>query len=646
MKSVSSWINQHQFFLAIVFVGAMAALVYLNTLANPFIWTEEEMIIGSDVHKNLANLPRFFMTQYWLEEDPMIMANIYRPIRAITFTIEYALWGLNPLPYHVFNIILHAATSIVIFILFKKISKSFFIGLVTALFFAVHPLHVETITWICSRDEIMCTLFPLIAWWFFTKRLAHSMQGTKYLGWEMLFFTLGLLSREMAMVFPILLVVYVISFYKKRQWKNGLMATLPYWVVTFFYTLYRFGFWWTNLAQTKINPSVNIPLFNHFLLIIKTVGHYIWLLIAPIRLAADHYFPVHVTMADLGVFSGLIILAVCAFLTVYFYKKGLKKLFFGLVFMILAFLPAANILILEGRPFGEQRAYLPSIGFCFLLAILFKKIFSKKKGLALILLALLIGFYSSKTWIYNYDWQSPLKLWTRSLEISPNKIRARNNLVYAYSQAGQTDKMISQLEVITGILAKHRKQDVKNVEILLDLSGQPLQVQGGPVVNVLNYESQVHQQLGVLYKNQGDYKKALYQFNLAILYNPNDFGSYNQMGMVYQKEGKIEAAISAYQRSIQIQPDQLPSYEDLASAYRENKEYQKAAAIYQELIQAGAPNATSYYLELARIYLELGDKTEAREYWQKYKARTLEIDDKLEEEMETKFTNLQLSIYK
>ena len=121
MKTLTKSIKANRNKLAMAFLVALCFGVYINILPNPFIWSEEAVVVNNPTFKNLSYLPRFFTKDYWLKEHPFSGTSLFRPMRAVTFTVEYALWGLNPTPYHLFNITLHAATTILVFLIFKKI---------------------------------------------------------------------------------------------------------------------------------------------------------------------------------------------------------------------------------------------------------------------------------------------------------------------------------------------------------------------------------------------------------------------------------------------------------------------------------------------------------------------------------------------
>ena len=700
------FLKKYQNTLASCLLLLASVSVYLNILPNPFIWSEESVIVDNPTFKDLSYLPKFFTINYWLNEHPFSGIHIFRPIRAVTFTLEYALWGLNPLPYHLFNIFLHTATTFVIYFIFKNIIKSQLVAFLTALFFAVHPVHTEAITWTMSRDDIMGTLFPLIAWWFFIKRVSVSSSGLSsgnslelsprrirlflYIGLEMFFFTLGLLSREMAAVFPLLLVLYVFCFCPRKKWKKNLLATLPYWLINFVYLFIHFYFWWGPLSVERF--SIKPPLFNHALLVGKTIGFYLRLLLLPVNLSADHYFPFFVSLAEPETPTLVAFFLFFAGLTLYFLSKGLNKLFFSLAFTILSLLPAANIILVTGRPVGEQRLYLPSIGFCFLTALIFQRIKEKLgchperarasrripirlfpfgsahsassswprgqgqndiNGVTLFLTTLLVSFYAFVTIQRNFDWRSPLALWESAVRTSPLTERAHRNLAGSYLATGQEDKAILEFETILNLQEEEKARC--GIKIIYDGEPQPIGALATPIMPVANEKeicemrekmeeeermkmvspnAEIHKYLGDAYKRRDDLRHAAYEYNMAIVYDSASFESYNELGIVYDMAGFTETAIAVLEKGTQIKPDFFPLYQNLGVAHGHAEDYQKAIENYEKVIELEA-SYNQPHLRLAIIYAKSKvDKEKARIHWDKYLELTLRPEEKYVKEME------------
>lgn len=660
---MSSLLKKYQTTLAVCTLLLASASVYLNILPNPFIWSEEAVIVKNPTYKDLSYLPKFFTVNYWLNEDPFSATQMFRPIRAVTFTLEYALWELNPVPYHLFNIFLHTATTLLVFLIIKKITQSFSLGFLTALFFAVHPAHTETVTWTMSRDDIMCTLFPLAAWWFFLKRVGHpeevkATKGSKrgrmtlfYLFLEMFFFTLGLLSREMAAVFPLLLVFFVITFYPAKKWRSNLLATLPYWLIDFIYVFVHFYFWREDLSAERF--SIKLPYFNHTLLVGKTIGFYLKLLLSPINLCADHFFPLFVTLAEPETQTLVALFLLFASLTLYFLSKNQKKLFFSLAFTLFAFLPVANIIIVTGRPVGEQRLYLPSIGFCLFLALVFQRL-RKKLGLQIPVLAVLclIGFYSFKTYQRNFDWRSPLSLWGNAVRVSPQGERAHHNLAGAYLDTNQEEKAILEFETLlnlqesqsaqAGIKVVHAEPrplgalvtpiaPIANEREICEMRNQ---MEKEEQVRMVSPDAEIHLYLGDAYKRRDDLKRAAYEYNMAIVYDPASLHAYNSLGIIYDTAGYSEAAIAVLEKGTQIDPEFYPFFHNLGITHEHTEEYQKAIDNYDKVVKL-APDYDQPHLRLAIIYARYKiDGKKAREHWEKYLELTRHPEAKYVEEME------------
>ena len=184
---------------SVAVVGVVTVVCFLSSLDNGFVnWDDNRYVTENGVIKELSwsNLKEIFST-------PAMVS--YVPLVPLTFSLEYALWGLNPFGYHLTNLLLHTGNTLLVFVVVLRLSGQLMAAVVAALLFGVHPLHVEPVAWISSRKDVLSTFF-----WFATMGLYLRYVRTPSTGrfvLVLLSFTLGMLAKPMLMTLPFALLL-------------------------------------------------------------------------------------------------------------------------------------------------------------------------------------------------------------------------------------------------------------------------------------------------------------------------------------------------------------------------------------------------------------------------------------------------------
>lgn len=299
-----NFIHKH-WWKAFIFI-VLSAVIYYKT-AN-FGYVLDDAIVIEDnkfTQKGFGGIMDIMttesMTGYFNEQKNLVQGNRYRPLSLVTFAMEYGIFGeKNPGFSHIMNILLYALSCILLMRCFQlliynenKLKNFFDLGFITALFFCVHPLHVEAVANIKGRDEIMALLFAIGALYFMTKHFMYgASEKTFYLG--LLSYFMGLLSKENTITF---LAVIPLSFYffNNQTRRNSIIKSLLWLsLVTFIYLIWRFKVSGVPNLSQKITDLMNNPFLEmsgseKMATITYTLGLYIKLLFVPHPLTHDYY---------------------------------------------------------------------------------------------------------------------------------------------------------------------------------------------------------------------------------------------------------------------------------------------------------------------------------------------------------------------
>jgi len=257
----------------------LPALAYVTSLGNGFVW-DDHGVIGTHIWvQDLSHIPFLFSPEYWTQHFPGLKGQ-YRPLRAITFSLQYAVWGLNPVPYHAFNVIFHLVNVWLVYrLLFRLVGRTgpAWLG---ALLFGLHPLHTEVVVWIKNRTEILALLFSLLALeaYFRSQETQRTRQRALWAASSALACGMAVLSKEVALILPILPLAHALLLAPSR--KPAVLCGLPLFLPVVLFVLHKVLF----LQPLSDGAVPALPLDTHALLVLRTVGTYLGLLLAPLTL--------------------------------------------------------------------------------------------------------------------------------------------------------------------------------------------------------------------------------------------------------------------------------------------------------------------------------------------------------------------------
>jgi len=586
----------------------LAIIPYLNTLLNGFVYDDTMQILENPYIRSFDHLKEIFGTTVWSYIGDMGGTNYYRPMMTFGYLICYQWFGPLAYGFHLTNLLLHAATVCILFFVSIEIFKDRSLALLTAGLFALHPIHTESVAWIAAVTDLQVTLFYLLGFWCYL-RVARPDGGKSQraqLG-MVLCLGLGLLSKEQALTLPMLATLYEHFYRDDRQettWRQKVSRYRMFWLVAVAYLVFRtqmFG----ALAPVLQRPDLNWT--QTILSAFALMGQYLGKLLWPVHLNAFYVFEKSTTFLDPRVLAGVGGLILCAVVFALFWRRD-RPVSFGILWLLATLAPVLNAQWLAANAFTERYLYLPSVGFCWMLAWVGTGgwIWAKKRGvvwrramaLALAVLALL---WVARIVTRNRDWNNDLTLYASTLASEPNAWHIRNNLGYALLHRGdragaerewraalaikpENDIVLSNL----GVVYQQEKRfpeaveyfkralsiDSKFTDAHLHLAETYLQMgmtesaerhlRAAVALSPLNIQGR--NRLGELYLQRGDVARAEEQFAKSVASRPNAAG-YHGLGDVSLSQGNREAAERDYHRALSLDPFDSHAHFQLATLY-------------------------------------------------------------------------------
>ncbi|MEJ2730665.1 MAG: tetratricopeptide repeat protein [Deltaproteobacteria bacterium] len=551
-------------FLPALLPAALGIVVYLNALSNGFVFDDMTTIVHNAYIKDLGkNFPAFFNLDYFKIAQAEVS---YRPVATLSYFLIYALFGLNPLAFHLASLLLHVFNVIGVYVLVDMIQHNKKTSLIAALVFACHPVLTETVNCISYNEDLLATFFYLLALVLYIKAAA-----IKNPFFSLASFLVALLSKEMAITLPAIILLYDLTGRKIAQ-KDGFIkqaaATLDrqkfYYVaialVTIFYLALRF--------KIMVNPQGSFSisragLIERILFLPDHLFDYIRLVLLPFDLNAEYSFAYPERFFGLSnLFSFIVVMAITVgSFFIYKYSKGI---FFGIWWFLITLLPVSNLIEIH-NPIAERYLYLPLVGFCMVISILINKIPIRPAGnrlkkiawLKYSILSGLLIFYSAVTVDRNPVWKDNFSIWANTVEKSPHNPIVHGGLGLAYQKHGLLDEAIREFK--------------RAIEL-------------GPNM------AKNHYNLGRAYEEKGLFEKAADAYKKAVELNPAYTDAYFNLANLYMRLQSRQGAIRAYRKVIELDPADIEAYNNLGVAYAMQGELDRAVGLWQKVLEMDPDN--------------------------------------------------------
>ncbi|XP_076878222.1 protein O-mannosyl-transferase TMTC3 [Brachyhypopomus gauderio] len=608
-------------------IGLLTGLVvgcYWNSLLCGFVFDDVSAILDNKDLRPSTPIQNLFLNDFWgtpMSEERSHKS--YRPLTVLTFRLNYLLSELQPASYHLLNVLLHAGVC-VLFLRLCRLLLDHTTSLVAALLFAVHPVHTEAVTGVVGRAELLSSIFLLAAFLAYTK----SKGSDDSVVWSPMVLTVFLvaiatLCKEQGITVIGICCVYEVfvaqgftlpmlaeTVVQVVRGKDGfpytLLQTLLKLVVLVISTLLlvivrvqviqsqlpvftRFD----NPAAVSDTPTRQLT-FNYLL---PVNG---WLLLNPSELCCDWTMgtiPLVESALDprnLATLAFYTLLGLLAYHSLRHTHTSAKTVVMALSLMVLPFVPASNLFFPVGFVVAERVLYVPSMGFCVLVAHGFRSL-SLRWGLKRIswfFMVLLLLMHAVKTFNRSWDWESEYTLFTSALKVNRNNAKLWNNV-------------------------GHALENQNNYERALQYFLQATRVQPDDIG--------AHMNVGRTYKNLNRSKEAEEAYlvakslmpqvipgkKYATRVAPNHLNVYiNLANLIRASDSRLEEADQLYRQAISMRPDFKQAYISRGELLLKMNKPSEAKDAYLRALELDRTNADLWY-NLAIVNIEMKEPSEA-----------------------------------
>jgi len=530
------------FFLIVV----LCLLCFVPSLFNALLeWDDAGYIVEN---KNIQNLS--FDTVLWAFSE--FHNNYWAPLTWLSLAVDHAVWGLNPVGYHLTNNLLHALNAAMFFLLSLHLLKGYlasrpndgtkpsllnaqnalYCSLFAALYFALHPLRVESVAWAAERKDVLSMFFGIpavLAYLRYTQTIPTRLDrhdaitsffSSRFYWLSLILFCLSLLSKATLVTLPAVLLImdwYPLGRLRRNTIKNALIEKIPFMILTIIASALTVKAFTVDIKTLEYSS-----LYTRLLFSFHAVTSYLQMTLWPLKVSPVYLHPGNIaTMAPEFLLPILICIGITVF-CIYSLKRWPIFLSVWLIYL-LTLLPVIGLIQAGPTYMAARFTYLPGLAISMLIALGITLAVVRVSGSSLrrssmiVVAVIILLFNSSITTRDIRFWKDDVTLWTRVIAVQPRAMGlAYTYRSIAFEKLGDHQKALADISQAFAIAERKGYREIHEIYFV---------------------RARVH-------KNMGNLDNAIADLTSAIgisAYPKNHF-YYMERGMIYEEQGKPDLA--------------------------------------------------------------------------------------------------------
>lgn len=536
-------ISVKNYAISICAIIMIVTLAFAPAINNDFINWDDNKYVTDNPHikePTAKNIKTLLTTSF---------VGTYQPVVNISYLIEHSLFGPKAAVYHATNILIHAANSVLVFLVFALLDGNLFVSLSTALLFGAHPLRVESVAWVSERKDVLYALFYL---WALLNYCLYVKRGSrKYYRRALPLFVLSLGSKAMAVTLPV--VFFAVDYLTRRQFsKKTLMEKVPFFALALIFGVIAL---FSQGKPTGMWQGGRIDIFYQLSAAFYGMIMYVYKAIAPLNLSLMYPYPPRNALYYSVCFISVVFIISAISLAI-FSRRYTRKVIFSLSFALITILPVLQLIPIGSSIMADRYTYLPSVAVSYLAGLGLLRIYNMKSGsgqtmkhMTTAALALFIAGMSYLTYERSKVWKDSITVFSDVINKYPEVYMAYNNRGVAYLGDGRTSDAIADFE--------------RSIAINRDQFG-------------------VYNNLGIIYNKMNMPEKSMEALRKAMSLNPDYAGTYNNLGNTYARLGREREALEAFEKAVKLDPNFSDAYYNMAELFKRAGDEVKAAEFYKK----------------------------------------------------------------
>ena len=619
-------------------VAVATCAAFLPALLNDFVnWDDDTILTNNPYYRGLGwEQLRWMFTTFLMGH--------YQPLTWVTFGIDYLIWGMDPFGYHLTNLLLHGANSVLFYFVSRRLLSaalsipageetwrlSVSAGL-AALLFAIHPLRVESVAWATERRDVLSGFFYLSTIHCYLR--AASIQERSMRKWwlwvTVVAYVLSLLSKATAMTLPA--VLFLLDIYPlkrlrgrafnwlKPEFRAVLYEKIPFLILAGAFAIAAF------LAQHMtgaLKPLDQFDAISRALQASFALMFYLWKTILPIRLSPIYELPV-----DAGPWFWLFVLSgagtITLTLALCYFARRRPAAAASWIYYIAVLAPVTGIAQSGPQLVADRYSYLACLSWPLLVGGGLYRLWSaadlkpgsRRAFVATAVVVMTTWVLAILTWNQTEVWRNPKTLWQHAVAVAPESSIAHYNLGRTFEREGDSNRAVESYRRAVTVNPRHSKAHFNLAGLLLHKGLDTEAIDHyRRVIEIRPDHADAHNNLGLLLATRGDSAAALLEYQEALRIDPNHDKAFFNLGELLAKQGDLAGAVSNYQQAARLNPMAAEIQVGLAIVLARQGRLEAATTHFLRAVELKPDSADAHVL-LARALAAQGRKDEAERHF-------------------------------
>jgi len=569
--------------LAMAALIALAALPYLQTFGHDFVNYDDNFYVTENPHVQ-PGLGWHGVT--WAFTT--FQGGNWHPLTWLSHMLDETIWGNWAGGHHFTNVVLHAANTLLLFVIFVRLTTDLWRSLFVAALFAVHPLHVESVAWIAERKDVLSALFGLFALLAYLDYLRRPSPRRYLL--IICFFVLSLMAKPMLVTLPFVLLL--LDIWPLRRWRpwtieSGAFAAtamepqptgriflekIPVLLVSAIFSVIAI------VSQHAAGTVASLATYSLSTRVINAVvGYrlYIDKLIIPIKLAVFYPHPDHWRLIDfISSAVVLIVISVVAIVT----RRRYPWLIIGWLWFLGTLIPVIGLVQIGMQSIADRYTYIPAVGIFMMAAWSIPALrspFAQRAWIAAGCVVIIV--LTIVTWMQGSYWQNSRTLFAHALEVTQGNFIAHQNLGNVLESENNLDAALEQYRMAATEFPRYGR---------------------------------IHENIGNLLIRKQNFEEALVELKYAVELDPGSSTAFNSLGSVAVATQRYEDAARFLRHAVELDADNFAAHINLGIALVNLRRWDEAIAQLAPITRA-EPRRIVARTNLALALAARGDRRQA-----------------------------------
>lgn len=540
----------------------------------------------------------------------------WHPLALLSHMLDCELFGLEPSWHHLSSLFLHIANTLLLFWVLKRMTGAVWASSFTALVFAIHPLHVESVAWISERKDVLSCLFWMLTIATYARYAERPSMGRYLL--VVLGLSAGLMAKPMVVTLPFVLLLLdywplarfrppqsqpVKSDYQKATAYRLIGEKIPLFVLVAFWCVVTY---FVPKSGGQVVTTELVPLSSRIANALVSYVSYIWKMFYPSRLAVLYPHP----GGSLPAWKTIVCLFILIFVSIGVIYLGRRRRYLaaGWLWYLGTLVPVIGLVQVGAQAMADRYTYLSLVGIFIMIAWgagdLTAKWRYKRIGLGVTTGVVLATLVICTRMQLRY-WRNNLALFGHALKVTENNYVMHSNYGGALFEEGRFDEALAHFNEALRINPKYADAR-RNAGIVLLRQGKIAEAIAA-FTEVLSCSGDwpvTHNYLGLAYAQIGKFDLAVKNYNAALQLKPDYVEAIKNLGIVLKEQGRTNEAINKWKTGLKIEPDNPDVHYNMGLVLAEQSKYDKAVKHFRVALAAKPDWAEAHHNIGAVYYLQ------------------------------------------